>query len=122
MYLSPNEKTAIFWSVSHMMGIDGTVDRSELKLVFKILEIIQISESERTLAETISENAVLSIIKSMPYEKRKLLSALLHTVMVIDGGINPNELVLLWAFQSNANLPELSPIEARDISADFLEL
>lgn len=116
MNLTDNELAAITKYAHAMANVDGKVENSEL--AYMALEMARCGIKDPipifNLANSMTSEKALSIIRELNPEGKKYASAYMGAMMAADGKIKDKELALWKVFIQMCNLPSMSIIEALD--------
>ncbi len=121
MYFTTNEKKAIFKVAKMMMVADDRVDAAEIVFSAMVVELIGgMNEGDMVSSNAMANDQALRIISDMDYAEKRLVAAILGTMMSIDGDINGTELAIWKLISSCCNLPGMTTLEASEIIKNAL--
>ena len=109
------EKAAIANVADGMAKIDGKVLKEEFAVIMATFLKLGISDDDLELAKTMEPTEALSIIRSMTVTEKRLISAILTSIAIVDNQLADNEAKLLTLLNFQTGIPILSGNEAISI-------
>ena len=106
------EKAAIANVAKGMAEIDGKVLKEEFAVVMATFIKLRIRDDEFELAKTMEPTEALSIIRSMTVAEKRLVSAILTSIAIVDNQLADDEAKLLTLLNFQTGIPILSGNEA----------
>ncbi len=115
MYFTSEERHAIVKMANAMINADGKADPKEVLYSIAALKKFGVSFEDIKDSDNLNPVKAVNIISKMSYEQKKVVTAFLGTIMVVDEDINESE-HRYWAFVSECcNLPTMNIGEAVEI-------
>lgn len=114
------EKVAILNLLALVSIADGTVDAREVGLAQAFMKRLGATNSDVAASEKMSDSQACSIARGMSFEQKRLVGALLASMMLVDGKVDGSEVVTLAAICTKCDIPVLNPVEARVVLDMYL--
>ena len=114
------EKQAVLRLMSWMSIADGNVSEIENRLFGVFVQKLGVTNSDLFASRDMSDSKACSIVKGLSYEQKRLVGALLASIMLIDGNVDGNEVLALTAICAKCDIPVLDPIETRVVLDMYL--
>lgn len=124
MTFTREQMTAIFKTAKLMAAADGTISKSEVDVIFLILNQYGIIKDtvESVLIETLANDMEpaksIEILSRMTNDQKKYVCGYLAAIMLSDGDINDKEVALWTLVSTMAKFPEMTMREAVDFIAN----
>ena len=106
------EKAAIVSVIGAMTQIDGSVKGEEIAVSVASLTKLGVDEREMDMGAAMDAIEAVSIIRSMTPTEKKLVSAILTSIMIVDGQVDDSEAKLLMLLGIQTGIPMMSADEA----------
>ena len=114
------EAMAIMSVVGGASPADMDVDRRELNFINNLKDLFDITETEKARFMSMRMDEAGNIISRMSYDKKRLVSSLLTTMVFADGRVHPLEERYLQFVASKCGLSiETDPTLALRMAEDF---
>ena len=114
------EKQAILRLLSCMSIADGSVNVREVGLAQAFMGKLGATNSDVEVSGKMSDSKACSIAKGLSFEQKRLVGALLVSMMLVDGKVDGGEVVALAAICTKCDIPVLNPVEARVVLDMYL--
>ena len=118
-YFTSQEKSAIIKVANLMAMADGHLDVQEVVISSAIFSKLNATQSDITNARQMENQEALNIISSMQPHEKRLVVAILGSIMIADGKIEGTEKALICLITAICNLPEMS---LADVKEEILKL
>lgn len=116
MTFNGKELIAIIKMAKAMVKADGKIEPSELSVMAVELERFGVPENQlKTLlkaSDNMETSQALVLINEMDEERKKYVASYLGVIMVSDGDVNEQELILWNLVSTLCSLPEMNITEA----------
>ncbi len=120
MYFLDKEKAAIAHVAVAMQGVDGDTNASEYIFNALVMSKFDITNTHLCAATDMSLLDAMAVLKMMSEEKKRCVSAMLGSLIVVDGKIDDKE-VSLWRLLSTiCFFPPMSLQDAQRIIQEYL--
>lgn len=120
MEFTYEEKIATSKMAAIMMYADGKVEQTEQVIVASVFGKFKLSKSDIEEVNKMDKVVALMILSQMDTQKKRIVSAILGTIMIVDGNIASDELKL-WRFVANVcEFPILEIDDCSQIAVNFL--
>ena len=113
------EKAAIANVAAAMTKIDGKVKGEEIAVTIAALAKLGVGDCEMDMGAEMEAIEAATIIRSMTPSEKKLVSAILTSIMVVDGQIDDNEAKLIMLLGIQTGIPMMSANEAIQIITEL---
>lgn len=114
------EKQAILRLLSWMAIADGDVSAIEDRLFIAFMHKLGVTNSDILASKCMSDSKACSIARGLSFEQKRLVGALLASMMLVDGKVDGKEVLALTAISVKCNIPVLNPDEAQAVLARYL--
>lgn len=118
-YFTSQEKSAIIKVANLMAMADGHLDVQEVVISSAIFAKLNATQSDISNARQMENQEALNIISSMQPHEKRLVVAILGSIMIADGKIEGTEKALICLITAICNLPEMS---LADVKEEILKL
>ena len=115
-----NEKIAIAYVAVAMQGIDGDSNAQEYIFNALVMKKFEITNYHLGSAGKLSLLDAMATLKSMSEEKKRCVSAILGSLIIIDGRIDDKEMSLWRLLSSICSFPTMSLQDASSIMKEDL--
>lgn len=109
------EKQAILRLMSWMSIADGDVSAIENRLFIAFMQKLNVTTSDILASREMSDSKACSIAKGLSFEQKRLVSALLTSIMLVDGKVEGDEVLALAAICTKCDIPVLNPTESQAV-------
>ena len=109
------EKAAIANVADGMAKIDGKVLKEEFAVIMATFLKLGFSDDDLELAKGMNPTEALSIIRCMTTSEKRLVSAILTSIAIVDNDLADNEAKLLTFLNLQTGIPVISGNEAISI-------
>lgn len=114
------EKQAILRLLSWMAIADGDVSTIEDRLFIAFMHKLGVTNSDILASKCMSDSKACSIVRGLSFEQKRLVGALLASMMLVDGKVDGKEVLTLTAISVKCDIPVLNPDEAQAVLARCL--
>ena len=109
------EKAAIANVADGMAKIDGKVLKEEFAVIMATFLKLGFSDDDLEFAKGMNPTEALSIIRCMTASEKRLVSAILTSIAIVDNNLADNEAKLLTFLNLQTGIPVISGNEAISI-------
>ncbi len=109
------EKQAILRLLAGISLADGNVNVAEDKLFRIFMLKLGITNSDIIASKDMSNSKACSIAKGLSLNQKRLISALLASIILVDGKVEESEFIALTAICAKCDIPVLDPNEVTAI-------
>ena len=113
------EKQAILRLMSWMSIADGEVSAIENKLFIAFMQKLRVTNNDLLASKGMSDSKACSIARGLSFEQKRVVSALLASIMLVDGKVEGSEVLALTAICAKCDIPMLNPAEAQAVLATY---
>lgn len=89
------EKFAIVQAVDSVIIADGTIHKGEINALGQLMRRIDFDTNFILQARNMSQEQGLSVLRDMPYKKKKALATILEEIAISDGLVHEKESALM---------------------------
>ena len=114
------EKQAILRLLSLMSIADGNVSAIEDRLFRVFMHKLGVTNSDILASKTMNDSKACSIARGLSFKQKRLVGALLASIMLVDGKVDEREVLALTAIWVKCDIPVLNPIEAQVVLDTYL--
>lgn len=114
------EKIAIAYVAVAMQGIDGDTNAQEYIFNALVMKKFEITNYHLSSARKLSLLDAMATLKTMSEEKKRCVSAILGSLIIIDGRIDDKEMSLWRLLSSICSFPTMSLQDASSIMKEYL--
>ena len=114
------EKQAILRLLSWMAIADGDVSAIEDRLFIAFMHKLGVTNSDILASKCMSDSKACSIARGLSFEQKRLVGALLASMMLVDGKVDGKEVLALTAICVKCDIPVLNPGQAQAVLARCL--
>lgn len=114
------EKQAILRLLAGMSFADGNASAIEDRLFVAFMHKLGVTNGDILASKNMSDSKACSIAKGLSCEQKRLVSALLASIMLVDGKVENSELLTLTAICAKCDIPVLDPNEVHVVLNRYL--
>lgn len=114
------EKAAVANVSAAMQCADGKSDPKEYALNLLFMTRFDITSSELNQAQEMELFDAMTVLKMMTDDKKRCVSAILGSIILVDGDVDDREVSLWRLISSICKFPTMSLAEAPNIMKEYL--